>query len=74
MKQFIKLHKLLQEDHFRLKEHNCYRTIPCLGRNDEERVQPDFSCTLAWCRIAHLGQVPYPEFNSWVFEFGYLHK
>lgn len=39
MKQFIKLHKLLQEDHFRLKEQNCYRTIPCLGINDEEKVR-----------------------------------
>lgn len=74
MKPFIKLHKLWQEDRFRLKEHNCYRTIPCLGINDEERVQPDFSCTLAWCHIAHLGQVPYPEINSWVFEFGDLLK
>lgn len=74
MKQFINLHKLLQEGHFRLREHNCYRTIHCLGIDDEEKVHSDFSCTLAWCCIAHLGQVPYPEYNSWVFEFGYLLK
>lgn len=56
VKQFVMLHKLLQEVPLRLKEHNCYRTIPCLGLTDEDKVQPDLSCVLAWCCIAHLGQ------------------
>lgn len=64
----------MQEDDFRLKEHNCYRTIPCLGINDDERLHPDFFHTLIWCCRARSGQVPYPEYNRWVFEFGYLLK
>lgn len=74
MKQLIKLHNMLQEDRFRLKEHSCYQTVPCLSTNGEEKAHPDSSCTLAWCCIAHLGQVPYPEYNSWILEFGYLPK
>lgn len=64
----------MQEDYFRLKEHNRYRTIPCLGINDEEKLHPDFFHTPVWCCIARLRQVPYPEYNRWVFEFGYLLK
>lgn len=30
------------------------------------------SGTLAWCCTAHLGQVPYPRYNSWVLAFADL--
>lgn len=54
MKQFINLHKLLQEGHFRLREHNCYRAIPCLGIDDEEKVHSDL----------HTGLVLYCSFGA----------
>lgn len=46
MKQLLKLHKLLQEEHSRLKEHNCYRTNSLFGSKGEEKVPA--ACLAHW--------------------------
>lgn len=43
MKQLL---KLLQEEHSRLQEHNCYRTLPCLALSGEEKAPP--GCLAHW--------------------------
>lgn len=70
--QLLRLHRLLQEEQSGLREHNYYRTPPCLALNGEEKVPA--GCLALWPGAVLLlwGKCLIPGYNSWVLAFADL--